>query len=127
MCLQVWYPETLLRSVLRWREARWWETRWREARWRETKWRETLRSLLLPALLHQQLLLPMVLLHTLLLLLLLLQLHCIMLCLQISPRPLHSSIWLLAASLWSRGWHPAGLLVEEELCLIVSRGKGTGL
>ena len=82
-----------------------------------------MRSLLLPALL-QQLLLPMVLLQALLLLL---QHFMMLVCMQVSPWPLHSRIWLLVACLWSRAWHPAGMLVEEELCLIVSRGKGAGL
>jgi len=113
VCLQMRYPKTLLRSVLGWREVR----------WREIGWGETLRSLLLPALL-QQLLLPMVLLQALLLLL---QHFMMLVCMQVSPWPLHSRIWLLAACLWSRAWHPAGMLVEEELCLIVSRGKGAGL
>lgn len=99
MCLQMRYPRTLL-SVLRWRKARWWEARWRETRWRETRW-----SLLLPALL-QLLWLPMVLLLLLL------------------P---HFMLLLQAAYLWSRAWRLVGLLVEEELCFIVSRGKGTGL
>ncbi len=97
MCLQMRYPRTLL-SVLRWREARWREARWRETRWRESRW-----SLLLPALL-QLLWLPMVLL--------------------LLP---HFMLLLQAAYFWSRAWRLVGLLVEEELCLIVSRGKGTGL